>query len=140
MERDIDSLVGLYVAGILGLGYGLRQIIEASRAKGAVIGTIALSGGAGRHRLVRQLLADCTGVPISVSRQAEPVLLGAAMLGATAGGGYASLTEAIAAMTGEADIFQPDAATALAHSRRFAAFEALQQTVRAFRSFDHRES
>lgn len=140
MERDLDSLVGLYVTAVLGLGYGLRQIIEASRAKGAVIDTISLSGGAGRHRLVRQLLADCTGVPISVSRQAEPVLLGAAMLGATAGGGYASLVEAMAAMTGEADIFQPEAATEQAHSRRFAAFEALQQTVRTFRNFDHPES
>ena len=88
MERDLDSLVSLYVAGILGLGYGLRQIIEAGRAKGAVIDTIALSGGAGRHPLIRQLLADCTGVPVAVSQQAEPVLLGAAMLGATASGTF----------------------------------------------------
>ena len=72
MERDLDSLVSLYVAGILGLGYGLRQIIEAGRAQGAVIDTIALSGGAGRHPLVRQLLADCTGMPVAISRQAEP--------------------------------------------------------------------
>lgn len=134
MERGIDSLVSLYVAGLLGLGYGLRQIIAASRARGAAIETIALSGGAGRHPLVRQLLADCTGVPVAVAHQAEPVLLGAAMLGATASGVFAGLTEAMAAMTGGADVFQPAGGEiAAAHERRFAAFETLQQAARAIR-------
>lgn len=134
MERGLDSLVSLYVAGLLGLGYGLRQIIAASRARGATIETIALSGGAGRHPLVRQLLADCTGVPVAVAHQAEPVLLGAAMLGATASGAFASLTEAMAAMTGGADVFQPAGGEiAAAHERRFAAFETLQQAARAIR-------
>jgi D-ribulokinase len=134
MERGIDSLVSLYVAGLLGLGYGLRQIIAASRARGAAIETIALSGGAGRHPLVRQLLADCTGVPVAVAHQAEPVLLGAAMLGATASGAFAGLTDAMAAMTGGADVFQPAGGEiAAAHERRFAAFETLQQAARAIR-------
>jgi D-ribulokinase len=136
MERDLDSLAALYVAGILGLGYGLRQIVEASRNRGATIDTIALSGGAGRHRLVRQLLADCTGLPVAVSRQPEPVLLGAAMLGATAAGAFQSVTGAMDAMTGGADVFQPATDDiARIHDRRFAAFEALQRTARSVR--DH---
>src|SRR5690606_11940598 len=49
MERDLDSLMALYVATLLGIGYGLRQIVEASRAHGASIDAIALSGGAGRN-------------------------------------------------------------------------------------------
>src|SRR5690606_21021723 len=126
-------LVALYVAALLGIGYGLRQIVEASRERGASIDTIALSGGAGRHKLVRQLLADCTGVPVRVSRQPEPVLLGAAMLGATAAGAFDDLPAAMAAMTGEADIFQPARDTAAAHRRRFEAFATLQQTARALR-------
>jgi D-ribulokinase len=136
MERDLANLVSLYVAGILGLGYGLRQIIAASRAKGAVIETIALSGGAGRHPLVRQLLADCTGVPLAAARQPEPVLLGAAMLGAAAAGAFPDLGAAMAAMTGEADFHRPAAgAVASAHERRFAAFEVLQQAARNARRF-----
>jgi D-ribulokinase len=134
MERDVHSLVALYVAGILGLGYGLRQIIAASRAKGAVIETIALSGGAGRHPLVRQLLADCTGVPVSASTHGEPVLLGAAMLGAVAGGGFVNVEASMQAMTGEAELYRPaSGAIAAAHDRRFAAFEALQQAARGLR-------
>jgi D-ribulokinase len=133
MERDLDSLVALYVAALLGIGYGLRQIVDASRARGASIETIALSGGAGRHPLVRQLLADCTGVPVSVSRQNEPVLLGAAMLGAVAAGTFPDLRSTMAAMTGEVDLFHPARETATAHQRRFEAFATLQQTARSLR-------
>ena len=37
MERDLTSFIALYIAGMLGLGYGLRQIILASRKQGAGI-------------------------------------------------------------------------------------------------------
>lgn len=134
MERDVGNLVALYVAGILGLGYGLRQIIAASRAKGAVIDTLALSGGAGRHPLIGQLLADCGGVPVAVSPQVEPVLLGAAMLGATACGAFADLQAAMEAMSSVGKTFMPaKGEIARLHERRFAAFEALQNTARAVR-------
>ena len=49
MERDLDSLVALYVAGLCGIGYGLRQIIETQARNGAPIERIVISGGAGRH-------------------------------------------------------------------------------------------
>ena len=140
MARGADSLAALYVAGLLGLGYGLRQIVEASRARGATVDTIELSGGAGRHALVRQLLADCTGVPVAVARQPEPVLLGAAMLGAAASGVFPGLGEAMSAMTGEADLHAPaGGAVAKAHARRFAAFGALQKTAREMRDIATRE-
>jgi D-ribulokinase len=135
MERDIDSLAALYVAGLLGIGYGLRQIVEASRRHGATIDAIAISGGAGSHPLVRQLLADCTGLPVNVPAQAEPVLLGAAMLGATAGGAFATVREAMGAMSSTGETFRPAGGgfTQL-HDRRFAAFEALQRTARSIRA------
>lgn len=134
MERDESSLVALYIAGILSLGYGLRQIIAASRAKGAEIDTIVLSGGAGRHRLVRQLLADSTGVTLAVPRQAEPVLLGSAMLGAVAGGAFPDLEAAMGAMSAIGETFAPAGGEIAAlHQRRFDAFETLQQTARVLR-------
>ncbi|MGB5560468.1 MAG: FGGY-family carbohydrate kinase, partial [Paracoccaceae bacterium] len=57
MQDDADSLVALYVAGLCGIGYGLRQIIEAQAQSGALIKRIMISGGAGQQDLVRQLLA-----------------------------------------------------------------------------------
>jgi len=134
MERDIQSLVSLYVAGALGVGYGLRQIIEASRKEGASIGSIAISGGAGSHPLVRQLLADCTGLPVLVSAQSDPVLLGAAMLGASASGSFSSLEAAMQAMSSVGETFKPaGGAIAELHDRRYRAFKALQHTARLVR-------
>jgi len=132
MERDLQSLVSLYVAGILGLGYGLRQIIVASRKQGGAIDAITLSGGAGRHPLIRQLLADSAGLPVLVSRESEPVLLGSAMLGAVAGGAYPTVEAAMAAMSAISAEFKPAGGEIAAlHDRRFTAFEALQKTARS---------
>ncbi|KJF70165.1 FGGY-family carbohydrate kinase [Agrobacterium arsenijevicii] len=69
VERDLDSLVALYVAGLCGIGYGLRQIIEAMAKAGADIQQIIISGGAGQHDLTRQILADTSGKPVIAPEQ-----------------------------------------------------------------------
>lgn len=131
MERDLDNLVALYVAGILGIGYGLRQIIAASRAKGARLEAIVLSGGAGRDPLIQQLLADCAGLPVLVPENTDPVLLGAAMLGATASGAFSDLSEVMRALAPSANAFAPaSGAIAAMHERRYAAFGSLQKAAR----------
>jgi D-ribulokinase len=134
MERDLNNLVALYVAGLTGIGYGLRQIIEVSRAKGAIVEAIVLSGGAGRHPLVRQLLADCSGLPLLVPEQVDPVLLGSAMLAATAANAFPDLSKAMTGMAPGAAVFTPaGGAIAALHTRRLAAFEALQAAARQAR-------
>jgi D-ribulokinase len=60
---------------------------------------MVISGGAGRSALVRQIMADTTGLTVAVPETREPVLLGAAMLGAVAGGAYGSISEAMASMS-----------------------------------------
>lgn len=134
MERDLDNLVALYVAGLTGIGYGLRQIIAASRAKGATIEAIVLSGGAGRHPLIRQLLADCSGLPLLVPDDVDPVLLGSAMLAATAAKAFPDLDQAMNGMAPGAAVFTPaGGAIADLHARRLAAFEILQAAARQAR-------
>lgn len=136
MEQDLDNLVALYVAGLTGIGYGLRQIIEVSRAKGAIVEAIVLSGGAGRHLLIRQLLADCSGLPVLVPDDVDPVLLGSAMLAATAAKAFPDLGEAMTQMAPDAAVFAPVAGEiAQLHTRRLAAFEALQAVARQAREF-----
>jgi D-ribulokinase len=130
MESDRRSLVSLYVAGLLGLGYGLRQIVAASRDKGAVVDAIALSGGAGQSPLVRQLIADSTGIPVLVSRESDPVLLGSAMLAAVAGGAFGTLQDAMSGMSSVGERYEPAMGEiADLHRRRFEAFEALQKVA-----------
>ena len=134
METGPDSLVALYVAGICGLGYGLRQIIETQAQHGAPIETISVSGGAGAHPLTRQLLADATGRPVEITECAEPVLLGSAMLGGVAAGVYPDLQAAMPAMSRVATRCVPDPDTKSVQAARFAAFLTLQQTAREIRA------
>ncbi|AZO78205.1 MULTISPECIES: FGGY-family carbohydrate kinase [unclassified Bosea (in: a-proteobacteria)] len=134
MERDLNNLVALYVAGLTGIGYGLRQIIEVSRAQGAIVEAIVLSGGAGRHPLIRQLLADCSGRPVLVPDEVNPVLLGSAMLAAAAAKAFTDLGEAMTGMAPCATVFTPAGGEiARLHTRRLAAFEALQAAARQAR-------
>lgn len=134
MESDMESLVALYVAGIGSIGYGLRQIIEVQAQAGAPIEQVVISGGAGRLDLVRQLLADATGKPVLATRAEEPVLLGAAMLGAVAGGLYGNAREAMAAMSQISKVYAPATGEIAAlHEARYRAFTQLQDVARAIR-------
>ncbi|WP_158934771.1 FGGY-family carbohydrate kinase [Burkholderia sp. S171] len=134
MENDLDSLVALYIAGICSIGYGLRQIIEAQTLAGAPIERVVISGGAGRLDLVRQLLADATGKPVLATQAEEPVLLGAAMLGAVAGGLFDDVRSAMTRMSHISKTYEPDAGDIAAlHEARFRAFKQLQSVAREIR-------
>lgn len=136
MERDLDHLIALYVAGLTGIGYGLRQIVEASRARGAMLQAIVLSGGAGRQPLIRQLLADCAGLPLLAPNDVDLVLLGSAMLAATAAKAFPDLDQAMSGMAPGAAVFTPARGeVAGLHARRLAAFEILQGAARQAREF-----
>ena len=133
MERDLESLLSLYIAGLCGIGYGLRQIIDAQRAAGIETGSIAISGGAGQHRLTRQLLADACGLPVIVPAGGEPVILGSAMLGAVAGGAMENLEAAMQKMRRSETAYAPVQATLELHNRRYEAFRHLQASARLLR-------
>jgi len=130
LDDSADSLVALYLAGLCGLGYGARQIVNAQAAQGIRTDTIVVSGGATRSALVRQMLADATGLTVAASVSPEPVLLGSAMLGAAAAGAFKDLGEAMSAMSALGEVHQPNPATREWHDRRFEAFELLQATGR----------
>ncbi len=129
MDRGPESLLALYLATLCGLGYGLRQIIAAQAAAGAGVDRIAVSGGAGRHPLVRQILADTTGKPVVAPETDEPVLLGAAMLGALASGLRTDAGDAMRTMSRAGVINHPDAEAVRRHEGRYAIFEALQDVA-----------
>ena len=131
MERDLDSLVALYVAGLCGIGYGLRQIVEAQAAAGAPIERIVISGGAGRSDMIRQLLADTTGVEIAAPATEEPVLLGSAILGSVAGAVHPDIQDAMERMSSFAVRYLPQIGpTRALHDARFKIFEQLQSVAR----------
>ncbi|AUH65740.1 FGGY-family carbohydrate kinase [Paracoccus zhejiangensis] len=133
MARDADSLVALYIAGLSGIGYGLRQIIETQDRAGASVDRIVISGGAGQLPLVRQLLADAAGRPVVAVAAEEPVLLGSAILGAVAAGSFAQMPDAMGRMTHKSSVYDPDPAAEAVHDRRYDAFCKLQELGRSLR-------
>jgi D-ribulokinase len=135
LEGDEDSLVRLYIAGVVSIGYGLRQILDALGAKGVEITDVVISGGAARSRLVRRLLADAANIAISTVRTDEPVLLGSAMLGAMAAGEAADLQSAMYSMSSVYETVRPSETDRAAHARRLKSFLALQAAYRTMR--DH---
>ncbi|WP_022706229.1 FGGY-family carbohydrate kinase [Paracoccus zeaxanthinifaciens] len=131
LQTGLDSLVALYVAGLCGLAYGLRQIIEAQTRSGLESIVISVSGGAGTHPFSAQILADATGRTVEVTQSPEPVLLGSAMLAAHAAQAVPDLQTAMRMMSSVAHSFQPDAQAAAIHDTRFDAFERLQAVAHA---------
>lgn len=135
MERDFDSLVSLYVAGLCGIGYGLRQIIETQAEAGASIERVVISGGAGASPLVRQILADACGKPVIATVAKEPVLLGSAILGSVAAGVFQDVRVAMDRLSSVAVEYAPAGNDiAKIHAERYGAFLKLQQVSREMRS------
>src|SRR5947208_15787810 len=99
LDAHISPMERLSVAGLCGLAYGLADVVEAFRSHGVDSDLMVISGGAGRSSLVRQIMADTTALTVAVPQTQEPVLLGAAMLGAGAGNVYGSIGEARGSMS-----------------------------------------
>src|SRR6202795_4347852 len=109
LDVDIGSMERLFVAGLCGLAYGLADVVDAFRSHGVDSDLMVIGGGAGRSSLVRQIMADTTGLTVALPETQEPVLLGAAMLGAVAGNFYGSIGEAMASMSAIGWSSQPTA-------------------------------
>src|SRR6476620_4505383 len=109
LDADIASMERLFVAGLCGLAYGLADVVEAFRSHGVDSDLMVMGGGAGRSSLVRQIMADTTGLTVALPETQEPVLLGAAILGAVAGNAYGSIGEAMASMSAIGKSSEPTA-------------------------------
>ncbi|WP_341487716.1 FGGY-family carbohydrate kinase [Pararhizobium sp. A13] len=135
LDASISDLVSFYVAGLCGIGYGLRQLLVKLADEGIPIELIVASGGAAQSDLVRQLLADTTNVPVTFADTAEPVLLGSAMLAAVAAGRYSTLADAMVAMSTISRVYTPaGGAIEAAHQARYRVFEKLQSVAREIRA------
>ncbi|WP_316188788.1 FGGY-family carbohydrate kinase [Bradyrhizobium sp. SZCCHNS1054] len=99
LASDIGAMERLFVAALCGLAYGLADVIDAFAANDVKSRIVVMAGGASRSPLVRQIMADTTGLVVALPRTQEPVLLGASMLGAVASGTFRSIGDTMAAMS-----------------------------------------
>ena len=134
LDNSRDDLVRLYVAGLCGLAYGGAQILDALAAKGYALDAIVMSGGAAKSALVRQITADATGLDVALPETEEPVLLGAAMLGAVAAGAFPDLPAAMSAMARDGETIRPAGGRiARCHAAKRAVFQDMQVLDRRMR-------
>lgn len=105
----------IYLALIEATAFGTRRIIEAFTENGVAVNELYACGGlAERNKLMMQVYADVTGLPIRIAASPQTCALGAAILGAVAAGkangGYDTPQEAAARMTHFKDeIYKPTA-------------------------------
>jgi D-ribulokinase len=133
LRADRDSVLELYVAALTGLAYGVAQIIRTLEAGGYGFDMLVVSGGAGRSPLVRQIIADATGKRVGTPETSEPVLLGAAMMGAVAAGRQ-TMNSAMSSMSRLTDEVLPAGGEiADFHAKKRRAFDLMQRTERGIR-------
>jgi FGGY-family pentulose kinase/HAD superfamily hydrolase (TIGR01509 family) len=98
LDASFDSLCRLYWRSAVGIALGVRHILDALNERGFLIDTLHVTGGHTRNPLLMELYADATGCAVVEPQAPDAVLLGTAMLAATAGGIYPDLASACAAM------------------------------------------
>lgn len=133
LDESLESLERLFVAGLCGLAYGLADVVDAFTHHGITNNLIIVGGGAGRSPLVRQIMADTVGIPVALPQCSEPVLLGAAMLGARAAKPELSMVEIMKDMSSIGSINSPTPMIVF-HKTKRRIYKKMQQWDREIRT------
>lgn len=133
LNQGLESHALLYLATIQAVAYGTRDIIETMNRAGYSINTLLLTGGGTKNPLWLQEHADATGCTLVLPRESEAVLLGSAMLAATAAGLHPDLLTAMKTMSAVGQSIEPRGETAAFHAAKFEIFQQLYAQQRARR-------
>ena len=133
LDTSLNALATLYYATLQALAYNIRDVLRAMAEAGYQTEAIYVTGGSVKNRLWLRETADITGCRVVVNREPEAVLLGSAILGATAAGAYPDIPSAMHAMTAPEFVVEPNPATTEYHATKFALFRELYQQHRARR-------
>ncbi len=134
LSASLDDLALQYLATIQAVAYGTRHIIETMRAGGYAIDTILACGGGTKNPVFLREHADATGCTVVLPREPEAVLLGAAVLGAVAGGAYPGVRDAMASMSRAGSVVLPGTPEVQAfHERKYSVFLRMHEDQLAYR-------
>lgn len=133
LDASIRSQALLYYAAVQAVAYGTRDIVRAMNEAGFRVEALYVTGGGARNPLWLQEHADATGLTLVLPREPEAVLLGSAILAATAAGAFASVVDAMRSMCHSGETIRPDAGTATYHQAKFQVFRDLYAVQRRHR-------
>lgn len=115
-----------YRALLEATAYGTRTIVEAFRDAGVPVRELVIAGGLMKNKLLMQIYADVTRLPLSVIGSTQGPALGSAMHAAVAAGAYPDIRSAAEAM-GKVHraVYVPDPERAEAYDALFAEYQVL---------------
>jgi xylulokinase len=111
--------------------YELRWALERLRDAGRAIDEMWMIGGATRSPLWPQIVAEVTGIRLSLTQYAHGPALGAAILAGMGLGVFDSLEASQARFSIAARIIEPEDAHTLVYDARFAAYQRLVRGLAA---------
>jgi xylulokinase len=123
--------------------FSVEHILRTIRASGATPTRIRASGGLARLRLVNEIKADVTGLPVEVLEEFETTAVGAFMLAALGDGLFNSLSQA-ASIVNVREVVLPNPQRRQRYSEWFELYLKLYDTLRELfverrRLFDRHE-
>lgn len=131
LDGSFDALVRLYYACAVGIVLGTRHVLDALDEGGYEIERLYLTGGHLDSSLLVRLYADATGRTVVLPEEEDSVLLGTAIVAATAAGLHPSLSEAAAAMIRGGREVRPDPASRAYYDRQYRRFRLMVEQRRA---------
>jgi len=125
LRDDPDDLARWYLAALQALAYATRHIVDALKDAGKPIDVLTVCGGSATNAWWLKSHADALGMPVAVPAEPDAVLLGSAMLGATAAGIHPSLEAAMAAMTRAGSQVLPDPRVTAYHTAKYRVYRKM---------------
>ena len=122
LDESLKSLALLYLAAIQSVCYGTKHIIDTCKENGHEIDRITICGGASKNPLWLQELSNITEYVIEIPKEDEAVLLGSAILAATASGTYSSIEEGAKQMSKISKYIKPNEKTFHFHHKKYKVF------------------
>ena len=109
------SMAHIYRATMESIAYGTRNIIDTMQENRIEIKTIRVSGGGAQNLFWLQIFSDVCRLPVSVPKNTEATIFGAAIAAAVGAGYYPSIIEACRSMVQITQTISPN----LNHSQAY---------------------
>ncbi|WP_042696785.1 FGGY-family carbohydrate kinase, partial [Azospirillum sp. B506] len=135
LSDGLEDLALLYLATVQAVAYGTRHIVAAMNGRGYAIDTILACGGGTKNPVFLEAHADATGCSLVLPEEPEAVLLGAAVLGAVAGGAFPDIAAGMAGMSRAGRSITPAEGPMRAyHDAKYAVFLRMHEDQMAYRT------
>jgi xylulokinase len=127
----LRSGLGQLVRAVMeGVAFGLRDNLELLNSLGVAPSTAALSGGASKSPVWRQILTDIAGIPLYSINSSEGAALGAAILAAVGAGAWPDVPTACGDLIRAVDVSEPSTSGVAAYERLYPIFRQLYPALR----------